>query len=84
MALPGILKQIAGSNPMLGSIKQMFGMVQSAQNPQAMLNQLASSNPMMKQAMDLINASGGDAMKAFYTLAAEKGVDPQEILDMLK
>lgn len=34
--------------------------------------------------MDLINQSGGDPKAAFYKLAQEKGIDPQQILDMLK
>jgi hypothetical protein len=48
-----------------------------AQN--AMMN-----NPGMKQVMDYINASGGDPEKAFYKLAQEKGVDPQEILAQIR
>ena len=59
-------------------------MVNGAQNPQLMLNQLMTSNPQLKQAMDIINQSGGDPKKAFYALAEQKGVDPNEILNMLK
>lgn len=84
MALPGILQQLAMANPMTGQIKQMMSMVQSAQNPQAMLNQMMQNNPQMQQAMKLINQHGGDAKKAFYALAKQKGIDPQGILDMLK
>lgn len=84
MALPGILQQLAMANPMTGQIKQMMSMVQAAQNPQAMLNQMMQNNPQMQQAMKLINQHGGDAQKAFYALAQEKGIDPQEILKMLK
>ena len=84
MALPGILQQLAMANPMTGQIKQMMSMVQAAQNPQAMLNQMMQNNPQMQQAMKLINQHGGDAKKAFYSLAQERGIDPQEILKMLK
>ena len=84
MALPGILQQLAMANPMTGQIKQMMSMLQSAQNPQAMLNQMMQNNPQMQQAMKLINQYGGDAKKAFYSLAQERGIDPQEILKMLK
>ena len=49
-----------------------------------MLNQMMMNNPQMKQVADLINASGGDAKKAFYTLAEQKGIDPNEILSMMK
>jgi len=84
MAMPGILQQIAKSNPMMGQIKQMMGMVNAAQNPQMAMNQLLSQNPNMKQVMDIINQSGCDPKTAFYKLAEQKGVDPQEILNLLK
>ena len=56
----------------------------SVQNPQAMLNQMVSCNPQMKQVMDYINQNGGDAKAAFYKLADEKGVNPDDILSQIK
>lgn len=84
MAMPGILQQLARSNPMMGQIKQMMGMLSSSGNPQAMLSQIAASNPNMKQVMDIVNQYGGDANKAFYAIAEQRGIDPREIMDMLK
>ena len=84
MPIPGILQQIARSNPMLQSVKQMMGMVRMAKDPQAAINQMMMNNPQMKQVMDVIKESGGDPMKAFQAKAKEMGVDPEEILDMLK
>ena len=46
--------------------------------------QMAASNPQMQQVMQLIQKHGGDPTKAFYALAEEKGIDPQQILDLLK
>ena len=71
-------------NNNLSQIKNMMNMVRSAGNPQLMLQQMAQNNPQMRQVMDLINQSGGDPKAAFYKLAQEKGIDPQQILDMLK
>lgn len=68
----------------LSQIKSMMNMVKSAGNPQAMLQTLIQNNPQMRQVMTLINQSGGDPKAAFYKLAQEKGIDPQQILDMLK
>ena len=62
----------------------MMGMVNASQNPQAMLNQIMSSNPGMKRVMDVINQAGGDPKKAFYQMAEQMGADPQEILNLLK
>ena len=62
----------------------MIGMVNAAQNPQAMISQLMNNNPQMKPVMDAINAAGGDPQKAFYDMAKKRGVNPQDILDMMK
>ena len=49
-----------------------------------MLNQMMGQNPQIKQAMDYVNANGGDFEKAFYKLAQEKGVNPDDILNQLR
>lgn len=71
-------------NNNLSQIKNMMNMIRSAGNPQLMLQQMAQNNPQLRQVMNLINQSGGDPKAAFYKLAQEKGIDPQQILDMLK
>lgn len=82
MAIPGILLQLAKSNPMMQQIKQMMNTVKMAQNPQAALNQMITSNPQMKKVMDIVNQYGGDPQKAFYGMAEQYGIDPNEILNM--
>lgn len=84
MAIPGILQQIAKSNPMISQAKQMLGAINGSQNPMMMLNQLMTSNPQLKQVMDYVQQNGGDPKKAFYSMAEQKGINPQDILDMLK
>ena len=86
-------------NPMLGTlnqsrmgnllsqiqpIKQTMNMVRAAQNPQMMLNQVLSRNPNYQQLNKLIQDNGGDAQKAFYSLANQMGIDPNSVLDALK
>ena len=61
----------------------MMNMVRSAGNPQAMLQSLAQQNPQMQQVMDLVNQAG-DPKTAFYKMAEEKGVNPEQILSMLR
>lgn len=84
MALPGILTQIAKSSPMMGKVKQMMGMVGNSQNPSAMFSQMMMNNPQLKQVMDIVKENGGDPKTAFYSMADKMGVNPQDILDMLK
>ena len=84
MAMPGMLLQLAKASPMMGQIKQMMNTVRMAQNPQMALNQMTMNNPNLKQVMDYVNANGGDPKTAFYKLAKEKGVNPEEILSQLR
>lgn len=71
-------------NNNLNQIKQMMNMVRSAGNPMAMLQNMAQTNPQLKQVMDVVNTSGGDPKAAFYKIAKEKGVNPEQVLSMLR
>ena len=48
------------------------------------VNQMAMNNPQMRQVMEYIQQNGGNAKQAFYTLAQQKGVDPNEVLKQLQ
>ena len=65
----------------LSQARQMAQMLKTANNPQAMINQMMSNNPQVKQ---IINQYGGDPKTAFYKYAEANGINPNEILDMLK
>ena len=65
----------------------MFGLinqVRNSPNPNAAMQSMLSSNPMFKGVVDYINQNGGDAKTAFYNMAAQKGVDPNTILNQLR
>ena len=53
-------------------------------NPEAMLQTMAMQNPRLKQVIEYVQQSGGNAEAAFYKMAQEKGVDPNQIINMLK
>ena len=86
MAIPAILQQLGKNNMMQAAhpVRQLMNMVRSAQNPHLALNQLIMNNPQMKQVMDIVQKHGGDPMAAFRAEAEARGVDPDEILNMLK
>ncbi len=65
-------------------IKNMMQMLSGNNNSQAMLQMLAAQNPQLRQVLDYVQQSGGDPKEAFYKLAQEKGVDPNQIINMLK
>ena len=70
--------------PNLAPIKQMMQMVRGAQNPQAMLQSLAQSNPQLRQVLDVVQQAGNDPQRAFYAICQQKGIDPNTILNALK
>jgi hypothetical protein len=74
--LPQILQQLNRNS--VGQIQQMAQLLKG--NPIGMLQNM----PQYRQAMDLVQQSGGDAQAAFYKLAQQRGVDPNEILRYLK
>ena len=82
--VPQILQQLGGGLKISPQVKQMISMLKSSGNPRLMLNQLMQTNPRMQQVMEIIQQYGGDANKAFYDIAQKNGIDPQEILDLLK
>lgn len=43
-----------------------------------------ANNPQYKQVMDYVRQNGGDPKAAFYKMAEEKGVNPEDILNQLK
>ena len=59
-------------------------MMRNANNPQAMMSQMMKNNPNYAQAMKIIEENGGDAKSAFYKLAEQNGVNPDDILSMFK
>lgn len=68
----------------LTPIKNLMSTIKNAGNPQMIFQQMMSRNPRIQQVVQYINDNGGNAEKAFYKLAAEKGINPNEILQMLK
>lgn len=82
----GALNQsrMSGLAQQITPIKRAMDLVRSAGNPNMMIQQLLGNNPQFAQAQRLISESGGDAQKAFYTLASQMGVDPNEVLKALK
>lgn len=68
----------------LNSILNLFGVLKGSVDPSSAIQEMAKTNPQIKQAMDYINANGGDAQSAFYKLANQNGIDPNKILNMIK
>ena len=76
--------QQSSPEPDLSQIKNMIGMLNGSSNPEAMLQYLMASNPKFKDAMNLVRQNGGSPKDAFYALAKQKGINPDEIIRLLK
>ena len=73
-------------NP-VNSNNNMMNVVQAirmSRNPNLMLQQLAQNNPNVANAISLIRQYGGDPQKAFFEEAKRRGVDPNQIIGMLR
>ena len=66
------------------SLFDMWNQVRNSPNPNAAMQMLLSSNPKFQEVMTYINQNGGDAKSAFYNLAAQRGVNPNSILNQLR
>lgn len=61
-------------------MRQMISTIKSANNPQALLeNMMKQNNPALSQAMDYIKQHGGDAKAACEALAKERGIDLKDL-----
>ena len=67
----------------IAQVKNLIKTLKSVGNPQMMLNQMMGQNPQIKQAMDFVNANGGDPQAVFYKLAEERGVNPDDFMKQL-
>lgn len=58
-------------------------MIQASTNPMATIQGLMANNPQFRDLLPLIEKNNGDYRKTFYDLASQKGIDPNEILNLM-
>lgn len=64
-------------------IKQLANLLKSSSNPQQLISNLVNQNPQMRQVLNMLQSSGKSPRDLFYELAKQKGVDPNQIINML-
>lgn len=72
------------SSQQTNSLFGIWNQVRNSPNPNQMMQTLLSNDPRFIEVMNYINQNGGDAKSAFYNMAAQKGIDPNSILNQLK
>lgn len=73
-----LYQQLNQSSSNMAQIRQFANMVKG--NPQALMQ----NNPQMKQVMQMVQQSGKTPKEYFYQLAQQKGINPDEVIQMFK
>ena len=63
--------------------KSLMETTKGVRNPQDMLLLMAKKNPNIRPILQLVAKHNGDPKAAFYALAEEKGVNPDDIINAL-
>ena len=66
------------------NIGNTFRMLKNSNNPMQLLQNMARSNPQVQSVMNMIQTSGKSPKDLFYEIARQRGVDPNQILNMLR
>lgn len=79
---PAKMSQSALNPQAVNTVKGMLQNLRSVQNPEAVINTLASKNPMLGNVMRMIG--GRDPKQVFFEECQRQGIDPNEIINMLR
>lgn len=73
-----------GNNPMAAMMQamQVVNQIKKSSNPQVALNQMAQTNPDIKQAMDM--CKGKNPKQIFEDTCRKNGMDPAQFTGMFK
>lgn len=66
-----------------GGISNIMSMIKGIKNPNEMLLNMAKSNPQVNMLLNTMK-NGGNPKDMFYEIAKQKGVNPDEIIEMAK
>ena len=67
-----------------GGLQQMINMVSHSNNPMQLMQTMAQSNPQLQSILNLIQTSQKSPKDLFFEMAQQRGVVPQQILQMLQ
>lgn len=76
--------QLSRNNNSNGGLQQIINMVSHSNNPMQLMQAMAQSNPQLQSILNLIQTSQKSPKDLFFEMAQQRGVDPQQILQMLQ
>lgn len=62
----------------------MIRMVKTAKDPSGAMQEMINNNPQAKQIIEMAQQTGMSYKDLFYSLAQQQGVNPDDIINMLK
>lgn len=75
------------SNPMnanrIGEMKSMYQAFRNTNNPIALFQQLAGRNPRLQPILNQLK-NGANPQQLFNQVCQQRGINPQELMNMLK
>ena len=74
----------ANSAEGINNILSLYNTLRGSANPMQTIQSMAQNNPQIKKALDYVNENGGDSDTAFLKLAKDMGIDPKNIMNMIK
>ena len=66
------------------SLKRLISSFKNSSNPQEFLNSYIKNNPQMQNIYSMIQNSNKSPKELFYQIAQQKGINPEEFLEMFK
>lgn len=66
-----------------GGLSNIMNMIKGIKNPNEMLSNMAKSNPQVNMLLNTVK-NGGNPKDMFYEIAKQKGVNPDDIIEMAK
>jgi hypothetical protein len=72
------------NNGQINQIKQLANALKNSNNPMQLLQNVGQNNPQIANVMSMLNNSGMSAKDMFYQVANQRGINPNDIMSILK
>lgn len=70
--------------PLNNNLQQLINIFKASSNPQQAINRIIQNNPQLQNLYSLIKNNNKNPKDLFYSLANQRGVDPNSILKLLQ
>lgn len=82
--MPNPILEMLNGPKIPNNVVQTFKAFQQSNNPNQFMQNLIQTNPQVQQVMQMVQNSNMSPKDLFYTMAKQKGVDPEQILRQLR